>query len=64
LETASDCGYLAPAESKDMLARCERIGKMLGGMIEKADLFCGELKPTLREPAAEYFVESDSSEEQ
>ncbi|HSN77922.1 MAG TPA: four helix bundle protein [Anaerolineae bacterium] len=64
LETASDCGYLSPAELNGILARCERIGKLLGGMIEEADLFCGELKPTLRETAAEYFVESDWLEEQ
>lgn len=59
LEIASDCSYLADAELKDLLSRCQRIGKLLGGMIEKADLFCGETKLTLREPAAEYFIETD-----
>ncbi len=63
LETAADCGYLNQEELHDLLARCERIGKLLGGMIEKADLFCGELKPTLREPAVEYFVEGDWTED-
>jgi four helix bundle protein len=56
LETAADCGYLNEAELKDLLGRCQRIGKLLGGMIEKSDLFCGELKTTLREPGAAYFV--------
>jgi four helix bundle protein len=57
LETAADCGYLNEAELKDLLGRCERIGKLLGGMIVKADLFCGEIKPTiLREFHADYFV--------
>ncbi len=57
LETAADCGYLSEAELKDLLNRCQRIGKLLGGMIEKSHLFCGDLQPTLREAPAEYFVE-------
>jgi four helix bundle protein len=56
LETAADCGYLNEAELRDLLGRCQRIGKLLGGMIEKADLFCGELTTNMREPAVEYFV--------
>ncbi|MCS6843938.1 MAG: four helix bundle protein [Caldilineales bacterium] len=64
LETAADCEYLSASELHDLLSRCERIGKMLGRMIEKADLFCGELKLTLREPAEEYFVETDWLEDE
>ena len=56
LEVASDCSYLTAAEMKDLVGRCERIGRLLGGMIEKAVLFCGEPKPALRESAAEYFL--------
>lgn len=57
LETAADCGYLNQDELQDLLSRCQRIGKLLGGMVEKSELFCGDLQPTLREPPAEYFVE-------
>lgn len=63
LETAADCGYLNQAELKDLLGRCQRIGKLLGGMIDKADLFCGELHTTLREPVAEYFVEGNPDDQ-
>ncbi len=56
LETAADCGYINEVEARDLLGRCQRIGKLLGGMIDKADLFCGELHTTLRETGVEYFV--------
>ena len=63
LETAADCGYINEAELRDLLGHCQRIGKLLGGMIDKADLFCGELSTTLREPAAEYFIEGSPDDE-
>ncbi len=56
LETAFDCGYLEEAELRDLLGRCQRIGKLLSGMIEKSDMFCGEIKPALKESGAEYIV--------
>ena len=59
LETAFDCGYLDEADLADLLARCQRVGKLLGGMIEKSDLFCGAIKPVLREATAEYVVFED-----
>lgn len=63
LEVAFDCGYLEETELRDLLSRCERTGRLLGGMIEKAELFCGEPKTTVREPAVEYFVEGNWDEE-
>ena len=59
LETAFDCGYLSGEELQDLLGRCQRVGKLLGGMVEKADLFCGEIKPNLRELVAEYSIDGD-----
>jgi four helix bundle protein len=56
LEVAADSGYVLNTDLQDLLSRCERIGRLLGGMIDKADLFCGELKSNLREPAVEYFI--------
>ncbi|MCB0202573.1 MAG: four helix bundle protein [Caldilineae bacterium] len=63
LETAADCGYLNDAELRDLLGRCERIGKLLGGMIDKAELFCGDPRTSLREPSAEYFIEGNLDDE-
>lgn len=63
LETAADCGYLSDTELSDLLSRCQRIGRLLGGMIEKASLFCGEPGFTVREPLAPYFVEGAPDED-
>ncbi len=38
------------------------IGKMLGSMMNKADLFCGDEYKTSRESSAEYFVITDGAE--
>ena len=58
LDTALDCGY-CEVETVDRLRRaCEGIGRLLGGMIAKADSFCGNFPKTLRESAPEYFGEN------
>ena len=56
LEIASDCGYLSQEELNSLRDRCQRIGKLIGGMIDKADLFCGDSKAFLREPEPQYDV--------
>ncbi|HFQ94264.1 MAG TPA: four helix bundle protein [Anaerolineae bacterium] len=56
LETAVDCGYLTPQQAQTLLAKCQRIGRLLGGMIAKSDKFCSQAN-ILRESAPEYFVE-------
>jgi four helix bundle protein len=56
IETASDCGYLAPKQAIVLREKCEEVGRLLGGMMAKASLFCGEPAKTLRESTAEYFV--------
>ncbi|MEA3336770.1 MAG: four helix bundle protein [Chloroflexota bacterium] len=40
LTVAGDCGYLTDDELKELTDRCQRIGRLLAGMIEKADRFC------------------------
>jgi len=40
LETASDCNYIDKITLKSLLNKCESIGKMLNGMMSKAQLFC------------------------
>ena len=56
IETAVDCEYLDSQKARPLLERCTEIGRLLGGMMEKADLFCGEPLKVLREPAVEYLV--------
>jgi hypothetical protein len=36
--------------------QCAEIGRLLGGMMEKANLFCGSPPKVLRESPVEYFV--------
>ena len=56
LETAVDCGYLTQEEKKTLMEICLRIGRLLGGMIAKADQFCSRPN-VVRETTVEYFVE-------
>jgi hypothetical protein len=42
--------------------KCLEIGRMLGGMMDKADMFCGEHPRTLREDFAEYYTDSDNTD--
>ena len=55
IETALDCEYIARETSRQLLETCLEIGRMLGGMMEKADMFCGNPR-VLREEAAEYIT--------
>jgi four helix bundle protein len=57
---AFDCGYLTESQGRDFVDKCLEIGRMLGGMMSKSDLFCGELPPTLHEESAEYFTASNN----
>lgn len=61
IETALDCEYTDPKTSAQLLDKCLEIGRMLGGMMDKSELFCGEPSRALREEVAEYIVSSDKS---
>jgi len=56
IEIAADCSYLTEKQAAALIKKCEEIGRLLGGMMAKADLFCGEPTRTLREATAEYFI--------
>ncbi len=56
IDTAADCGYLSQHQAADLRKKCAEIGRLLGGMIAKAKLFCGTPPNAMREPVAEYFV--------
>lgn len=53
LETAEDDGYLPAADCSKLLGLFEEIGRMLGGMIERAPSLC--TAPILRDDIAGYF---------
>ena len=40
LRVAFSCGYLEEAVARSLIASLEEIGRLLQGMIDKADLFC------------------------
>jgi four helix bundle protein len=60
LETAVDCQYLTKDQAAALLADCEEIGRLLGGMMSKTDMFCHP--KTLREFAPEYFINNQQTE--
>jgi len=60
IETALDCEYINQAASAQLIGICMEIGGMLGSMMEKSEMFCGELSHTVREESAEYFIETDN----
>jgi four helix bundle protein len=39
LDFARECGYISPEQHREFTATCAEIGRMLGGMIKKADSF-------------------------
>ena len=56
IDTAVDCGYWSQETAIGLRQKCEEIGRLLGGMMAKAKMFCGEPPHVLREPDSEYFV--------
>jgi four helix bundle protein len=59
LETAVDCEYITQDAMKVFLAKYEEIGRLLGGMMAKADLFCNPEALSIREEQAPYFTTTD-----
>jgi four helix bundle protein len=56
IEIATDCGYLTQKQATVFRKKCEEIGRLVGGMIAKAHLFCGAPEKGLRESTVEYFI--------
>ena len=57
IETALDCNYIDEKTADALLEQSARIGRMLGGMMDKAELFCGDTPKVARESTAEYFID-------
>jgi len=60
IETALDCGYIDQSKSSELIGKCLEIGRMLDGMMEKSELFCGEPSRSIRDEAAEYIVTTEN----
>jgi four helix bundle protein len=56
IETAVDCSYWSQETATALTKKCEEVGRLLNGMMEKAHLFCGKPGRALHEPSPEYFV--------
>jgi len=54
IEIASDCGYMDTDASAQLVKRCVDIGRLLHGMIGKAQRFCEPMQPG--EETEEYFI--------
>lgn len=63
IETALDCGYTSQEEAKALLEKCSEIGRLLGGIIAKAEQFCNPSPYQTREEQANYFVTSSLTPE-
>ena len=57
IETALDCEYIDQKLSAQLEEKCLEIGRMLGGMMDKAEMFCGTPSHAIREASAKYFTE-------
>ena len=56
IEIACDCEYLSRLQADALLERCAEIGRLLGGMMSKAELFCTSHALSLLEDPASYFT--------
>ena len=62
IETALECGYIDKKTSTNLIENCLEIGRMLSGMMAKAEMFCGEPAHTVHEEATVYFTQSDQED--
>jgi four helix bundle protein len=60
IETALDCEYIDQKTSVQLVDKCLEIGRMLGRMMDKAEMFCGTPPHALREETAEYLTHTDN----
>ena len=60
--TALDCEYIDQSAHNQLIAKCLEIGRMLNGMMDKADMFCGEPPRTLRDDTSVYFTDSNDED--
>ena len=61
VHVARSCGYLTKTQESDLIERLLEIGRILHSMIQKADSFCGEVPPFVREEPEEYLSRTTRS---
>jgi four helix bundle protein len=42
LDFAKDCGYISSEKHQELIAKCNEVGRMIGGMIKKSASFVSE----------------------
>ena len=62
IETALECGYIDDKTSVQLIQKCLEVGRMLNGMMDKADMFCGEPPRSVREDVGGYFTNADDED--
>jgi len=55
LDIAYNCKYINIKTRNELSEKCKEIGRLLGGMISKADLFCEKTGGQIKEKLSEYF---------
>jgi len=50
IETALESAYIDPKTSTSLIEKCLEVGRMLNGMMDKADMFCGEPPRSILHP--------------
>ena len=63
IDTAVDCYYWTNELAVPLRKSCEEIGRLLGGMFAKAEIFCGNTPSNVRDSPAGYFNESNAESE-
>jgi four helix bundle protein len=61
VEVARDCDYWTNQIADELLTECALIGRMLGVMMQKSDMFCSNPPRTARDEVAEYFITDTSA---
>ncbi len=56
---AMDCHYIDAATASRLTRRCQEIGRMLAGMMQKSSAFCGTPTFKISEETAPYFISPD-----
>jgi four helix bundle protein len=59
IEIAEDCKYINDEQANHLKSLCKEIGRLLGGMMNKAEKFCSKPPQRVRDDFAEYFVKSE-----
>ena len=57
-ETALENGYIDQKTWASLMEKCLEFGRMLNGMMDKAEMFCGEPPRTVREDLVVYITDS------